>query len=279
MTSLFSRSRTKSTPKVPKKQQSFSNHNSQDTAATGPSHDEFGRVSSRTSNRGVNLSLVSKKEKERDRKKSTRGRTISSAADAYDSTSELLASIPDGSFLPLNLELPRNEQGVERPKEHDYGYLSYERHVVLGLEEVARLVDVVADELGTRGLTTPFIFSTLALDISSNAIKRLIQAFLRTCSSPSAESERLWREEARFAGPHELGMCLRWGLARVVRVVGGQDYRGLIAWDHYTEFRDSEAGAYRLLSFEMRLIDAQRTITHRRTSKLSSPHSIPYCAP
>jgi Domain of unknown function (DUF1708) len=46
-----------------------------------------------------------------------------------------------------------------------------------------------------------------------------------------------------FAGPYELGMCLRWGLARVVRAIGGQDVRGLIAWDQYVQFRDSEAGS------------------------------------
>jgi hypothetical protein len=161
-------------------------------------------------------------------------------------------SVPDGSFLPLNLERPRIESGlIEQHKEHDYGYLSYERHVVLGIEQVARLVEVLSEELITRGgITTPFIFSTTALDVSSSAIKRLIRSFLNTCvpnSGQKAEdAEKRWREEARYAEPHELGMCLRWGLARVVRSVGGHDVRGLIAWDLYMEFRESEAGAYEL---------------------------------
>ncbi|KAJ6546225.1 hypothetical protein DFH09DRAFT_1281959 [Mycena vulgaris] len=34
--------------------------------------------------------------------------------------------------------------------------------------------------------------------------------------------EARWAEEARFAGTHELGMCLRWGLSRVLRVEGGR---------------------------------------------------------
>ena len=51
----------------------------------------------------------------------------------------------------------------------DYGYLSYERHVVLGLDEVDRLVRIVTDELGTRGLTTPFLFSSLASTLTPPA--------------------------------------------------------------------------------------------------------------
>lgn len=245
MPSLFSRSRTNSNP-------SKINNNGQ----VLPS-DEFDRVASRQSTRGgptpTTLGPKVPKDKDRDRRakdkdKEKRNRTLSNARERPDYDPEdFLTSIPDGSFLPLNLERPWDNDSPDssdaRSKQQDYGYLSYERHVVLGLEQVARLVDVVADELGTRGLTTPFIFSTLALDISAPAIKRLILTFLQTCANPSSDdAERRWREEARFAGPHELGTCLRWGLARVVRIVGGQEVRGLLSWDHYLDFRDSEAG-------------------------------------
>lgn len=241
MPSLFSRSRTTSTPgrKSPAKA----------LVATQPAYDEFGRVNSRGSGSGQPFQTPPKKDGGKEKKKGgqdtkSRMRTLSSPRQDHD-IADLVAQIPDGSFLPLNLDRPRDESGEEKTLEHDYGYLSYERHVILGLEDVARLVDVVAIELGTRCLTTPFIFSTLALDISSSAIKRLIRAFLDTCANPSSpEAENRWREEARFAGPHELGMCFRWGLARVVRVVGGQAVRGLLSWDHYVEFRDSETGMH-----------------------------------
>ncbi|KAI6111844.1 hypothetical protein EDD16DRAFT_1710186 [Pisolithus croceorrhizus] len=151
-----------------------------------------------------------------------------------------VAQVPDGGFLPLNLDHRR--KGTDDDAQHRYGYLSFERHVVLGINELAMLVEVVVDELASRFLTTPFIFSALALDISSSTINQLISAFLDTCADPSSrEAEHRWRQEARFAGAHELGMCLRWGLARVVRVAGGQAMRGLISWEHYTDFRDSEA--------------------------------------
>jgi hypothetical protein len=218
MPSLFSRARTTSTPG--KKHPS----GNLDTP-----YDEFGRVNSRTSAKDVGGGRSTPTTLS---KQKPRTRTLSTP------DTDPIAHIPDGSFLPLNLEprVPNNEQ-----QEHDYGYLSYQRHVVLGLDEVARIVDVVASELGTRALTTPFIFSNLALDVSASSVKSLIRAFLETCTG-GADAERRWREEARLAGPHELGMCIRWGLARVVRVIGGQAVRGLIAWDHYTEFRDSEAG-------------------------------------
>ncbi|KAH7920327.1 hypothetical protein BV22DRAFT_1021416 [Leucogyrophana mollusca] len=239
MPSIFSRSRTNSTP---------AKKFAVTTAGGTGELDEFGRVTSRgSSNTAVPLTFSGKKDKDKEKKKAQeaklRSRTISSSKDRADNDlGDLVAQIPDGSFLLLNLDRPRDESGEERTLEYDYGYLSYERHVILGLDEIARLVDVVASELGSRCLTTPFIFSTLALDISASAIKRLIRAFLDTCSNPSsADAERRWREEARFAGPHELGMCIRWGLARVVRVVAGQAVRGLISWDHYIEFRDSEA--------------------------------------
>lgn len=227
MPSIFSRARTTSTPKK---------------SALDSAYDEFGRVVSRGSAKGVKASPAStKKDRKKDAKDKSRARTISSPVEP---DGEL--TLPDGSFLPLNLDPPRYDPG-EEPQEHrnqlDYGYLSYQRHVVLGLEEVARLVDVVGEELGTRGLTTPFIFSTLALDVSSQAVKRLIRAFLQTCGRPSHEADRLWRDEARFAGPHELGMCLRWGLARVVRIVGGHEVRGLLSYEHYAQWRDAEAGS------------------------------------
>lgn len=211
MPSLFSRART---PTSVKKQPSVQEL------------DEFGRVTSRGGKRGQTASG---------------GRDVSASPD-------LSPPVVDGAFLPLSLD----SRAASPP--HDYGYLSYKRHVVLGLEQVSRLVIVVSNELGARGgITTPFIFSTTALDVSSSAIKKLIQAFLATCLSQSAhaaaEAESRWRDEARFAGPHELGMCLRWGLARAIRSVGGHYVRGLLSWDRYIEFRNSEIGTGLDISF------------------------------
>jgi len=48
-----------------------------------------------------------------------------------------------------------------RQREQEYGCLSYLHHVVLGLDEVDRLVHTVTEKLGTRGLTTPSFFPVL----------------------------------------------------------------------------------------------------------------------
>jgi hypothetical protein len=221
MPSLFSRARTTSSPTKNK----LLDHGL----------DEFGRVNSR-----VSFSTSGKKDKNSG---SARSRILSPSTEQEPEESAS-PSTEDG-FLPLNLNPPHvnsHERELEHPG-HDYGYLSYKRHVILGLEQVARLVGVVTEELGSRGLTTPFIFSALALDVSAPAVNRLIESFLQTCVSPdSLPVDRKWRDETRFAGPHELGICLRWGLARAVRFVGGQEVRGLLSYDNYVEWKDSELG-------------------------------------
>ena len=104
-----------------------------------------------------------------------------------------------------------------------------------------------------RALTTPFLFSSLALDVNSSGVRRLIQAFLHTfVSFPAPDAERTWHEEARFAAPADLAgflklgpralMCLRWGLAQVLRVSGGNAVRGLLSWDMYVEWSEPELG-------------------------------------
>lgn len=233
MPSLFSRVRTTSTP----------------TKKSGLDlglHDEFGRISSGGSAARQAAAALTSSAKRGSKKDAARAASRARSPGSVDDE-QVEFGPPDGSFLPLNFETPRYENTEDPTQEvappHDYGYLSYGRHVVLGLEELTRLVDVVGDELGTRGLTTPFIFSTLGLDVSASAVKRLIQSFVRTCARSSSEAERQWREEAQLAGPHELGMTLRWGLARVVRWVGGQEVRGLVSFDAYISWRDTEAGA------------------------------------
>ena len=37
-------------------------------------------------------------------------------------------------------------------------------------------------------------------------------------------------------------MCLRWGLARVLRVSGGRAARGLISWGMYVDWSEADIG-------------------------------------
>ena len=79
-----------------------------------------------------------------------------------------LPILPDGLFLTTNLagegptapgypdDLHQYLHGHQFTEDlmHEYGYLATDRHVVLGLDEVVRLVDLVADELGQRGTSS-----------------------------------------------------------------------------------------------------------------------------
>ncbi|KAF8501207.1 hypothetical protein JB92DRAFT_2977043 [Gautieria morchelliformis] len=221
MPSIFTRSRTASSAAKSLK------------ANNAP--DEFGRVTSRGS---IAPAATPKKDKKKETKVAARLRTQSSPHEADT------PSIPDGSFLPFSLAPPEN---LDEPRQHlqKYGYLSYQSEVVLGLEEVTRLVEVISDELSQRGLTTPLLFSNHAIDISPTRIKRLIDTFLRTCSNycPGTAPDIKWREEAQFSGPHELAMTLRWGLARIVRISQGQETRGILSWETYLRWREDEGGA------------------------------------
>jgi hypothetical protein len=72
-----------------------------------------------------------------------------------------------------------------RRHEKEYGYLSYNHYVVLSLEQVNSLVCIVTEELGTRGLTVPFLFFSLALDVNSSGVRRPVQAlFVPVFRSP-----------------------------------------------------------------------------------------------
>lgn len=48
--------------------------------------------------------------------------------------------------------------------------------------------------------------------------------------------------EAGFAGPHELSMLLKWGLARIARVKNGYEVRGFLEIDDYMVWRMQEEG-------------------------------------
>lgn len=251
MPSIFARSRTASTPGKLRKAPA---HNGGLPASPMDAPDEFGRVTSRGS---AVHSPASKKDKKKDIKAAARLRTQSSPQDTIDTP-----SIPDGSFLPFSWGLPESSE-EPRTSPQKYGYMSYHCEVVLGLEEVTRLVEVISNELSQRGmwwafatlddtemsligLTTPLLFSNHAIDISPTRIKHLIDSFLRTCGNDclGSSADLKWREEAQFSGPHELAMSLRWGLARIVRISQGQETRGIISWESYLRWREDEGGAF-----------------------------------
>jgi hypothetical protein len=107
------------------------------------------------------------------------------------------------------------------------------------------------------GLKEPFLFSTKALDVSSARVRSLVRCFVATCEPSNTSyfparhrpdrrdlhlANGTFLQEARFSGPHELGMLLKWGLARIARVKTGYEVRGFVEHDDYMTWRASEEG-------------------------------------
>ncbi|KAK6988203.1 hypothetical protein R3P38DRAFT_3445146 [Favolaschia claudopus] len=89
-------------------------------------------------------------------------------------------SSPGGFLPPPPLGLSSSTSGTTGPRQ-SYGLLSAARDTVLGLPDVGRLVTVLCAQLEATGVATPFVFSSLALDVRKAGVVRLVNAFLKTC--------------------------------------------------------------------------------------------------
>lgn len=149
MAKLFTRSSSKTLPPV---------------GRADSDTDEFGR----TPSRGFIPGSGTKRDKaHKQLDKATRQRTISnpnflnSIASDRPGTPRDIFDVQDG-FLATNLDPPlpaTDEWGQPRSNlnefQQEYGYICWEKHVILGIDEVTRLVDVVAEELRLRGKYLP----------------------------------------------------------------------------------------------------------------------------
>lgn len=151
MPSIFARARTTSTKNLPR----LPLPPSSDGLPLGI--DEFGRVSSRgappaTPTKGGATTKGQQQQRRPhaattgDRRRATGG----AAAGAFPDVDEEDGGAPrEDGFLPTSLVPPEAQ-------ETQYGYLAHEAHVVLGVEEVTRLVEVVSEEIGARGMWSLF---------------------------------------------------------------------------------------------------------------------------
>lgn len=166
--------------------------------------------------------------------------------------------------------------------EEGYGYIAVRTGSVLGLEEVQRVVEDVAQQLSERGespfasstffadplagLNTPLLFSSQALDLSASKIRLLIASYISTISQPSqSTASKQYRDSLRLSSPHETAWFLRWAMSRPVRLVredkvvespgkrkgGGKvitvqerQVRGLVDLREYVVWRGKERGEF-----------------------------------
>lgn len=92
-----------------------------------------------------------------------------------------------------------------------YGYTTIGWDKQMDVPQVAELVLMCGEQIRMRGLTSPLIFSSMALDLSHHNVTSLIRSFL---SSPKG----FYSSETKFANPHDLAAVIKWSLARIGRV-------------------------------------------------------------
>ncbi|GAA5875877.1 hypothetical protein JCM16303_004031 [Sporobolomyces ruberrimus] len=141
-----------------------------------------------------------------------------------------------------------------------YGYAPLGTQLEFGIARVEDIVTKCAVQIRQRGLDTPLIMSSRALDISLEGVSSLIRAYL--------EDSQSWESDLEFAAPLAVGAFMKWGLARLVNNQGG---RGFVTHDAYREFRTAEkARGFQPKSCTMHLIARMSTSNGRLLSSLLS---------
>ncbi|OAV98963.1 hypothetical protein PTTG_02473 [Puccinia triticina 1-1 BBBD Race 1] len=110
-----------------------------------------------------------------------------------------------------------------------YGYIGLFTEIELDLPTAARAANLVAQELKARALETPLLFSTHALDISTESTHSLIRGFVN--------NQRDFNHDLTMHSPHNLAALLKWILCRYVNGRGGH---GFLQWEQYASWRESE---------------------------------------
>ncbi|PWN35766.1 uncharacterized protein FA14DRAFT_46690 [Meira miltonrushii] len=145
-----------------------------------------------------------------------------------------------------------------------YGYTTIGWDKQMDVPHVAELVLMCGEQIRMRGLTSPLIFSSMALDLSHHNVTSLIRSFL---TSP----KEFYSSETKFANPHDLAAVIKWSLSRLGRVFpvpvpalemnsrkGDSQQeenvfihqRGFLEWDSYVVWSTYEKNAnYPIASF------------------------------
>ncbi|GAA5852943.1 hypothetical protein JCM9279_000087 [Rhodotorula babjevae] len=110
-----------------------------------------------------------------------------------------------------------------------YGYTPIATTLELSIVKVDKIVATCADEIRRRGLDTPLIMSSMALDISLDGVCSLIRSYL--------DDPADWAQDLTLAHPLSVGAFMKWGLARLVNERGR---RGFLSAAAYEAFRSAE---------------------------------------
>lgn len=109
-----------------------------------------------------------------------------------------------------------------------YGYGPIGTTVELGVVKVEKIAVACAEEIRSRGLDTPLVLSTMALDLTVDAINSLCRSYIADPASLA---------DLHLADPISISAFLKWALARLINDEGG---RGFVSWDAYKSFKTAE---------------------------------------
>ncbi|KAN0059985.1 hypothetical protein ACQY0O_007958 [Thecaphora frezii] len=169
---------------------------------------------------------------------------------------------PISPLSPSSVELSLRSPGDGRkPNDtYTYGYTPQSTEVQLDPARVLPLLEVCGDQIRRRGLDSPLIFSSMALDLNPDNTASLIRAY--QSSGPYTHRQALsaaFQEEVQYANSHDLAAVIKWAFARMGRVLAvpvpssiptkkGEvreemvyiQQRGFLDLDHYNVWRESE---------------------------------------
>ncbi|GAA5918830.1 hypothetical protein JCM1841_002760 [Sporobolomyces salmonicolor] len=125
-----------------------------------------------------------------------------------------------------------------------YGYAPLSTTLELGVAKVEDIVSKCAVQIRQRGLDTPLIMSSMALDITVDGVCSLIRSYLADV--------RTWEYDLQLVAPLSVGAMMKWALGRLINDRGG---RGFVSWDSYNDFKAAEkATGYKPKSCTIHLI-------------------------
>lgn len=120
-----------------------------------------------------------------------------------------------------------------------YGYTGLYTQIELDIKTTFQLVKLISNQLKSRPLDSPLLFSSHALDLSIDSTHSLIRSFINRHHSH-------FLRDIQISTPHNLSAFLKWVLARYLNP---QSQHGLLNWSSYLLWRQAENGQFDFESF------------------------------
>lgn len=154
------------------------------------------------------------------------GRPILNPTPAFTLASSTLST----SSSAHQLSQPSSSDQAAQELQLLYGYTGLFTQIELDILTTSQLIKLISNQLKSRPLDSPLLFSSHALDLSSDSTHSLIRSFINRHHSH-------FLRDIQISSPHNLSAFLKWVLARYINP---QSQHGLLNWSSYLLWRQSE---------------------------------------